>query len=381
MMVGRIAQYADPGTKYYFAVIQSDEINAFMDSRKPAVFLTTGLMNAMDDNELAFVVAHEVSHNVLGHYGKRLAASHATTAAMMVANAVVPGLGYLNHIINPAVTNAFSREFELDADKKAAEIVLNSMNISVEDSMAALLRIKALSNNPSTFILFATHPPADDRVKNLATSFSVKTDIDKIFEEKIAKSPRQSNQIYSQDSNVPDKKYSSIAANYNKRVSVPNKIPNHIFYSEPYKGQITVTIDAFFYAKPEINARILHRALEKESVELTGYYTFGMSQVWIPSKKRSGWIRNLDIEVVPSSECSFTDDNKINDSVVYSEFLNGETIVAKNAKLYTKPDADSIVLHIVKDEQCVSTGFYVSEWWQVWIPSKQCSGWIRPGRF
>lgn len=223
MMVGRIAQHADPGVKYYYVVVESNQINAFMDSRKNLVGLTTGLMNAMDDEELAFVVAHEVSHNTLGHYGKKVIASEATTAALRVANVFVPGIGLLNLLLNPAVTNAFSREFELDADRKAAEIVSSSMNVPVEDSMAALLRIKAHHDESSTFILFASHPPIDDRVQNLATSFSVKTDPSQILAQKSAKSSTGSQMV----ATSTDKK--SLTTVSSLTASPPTKKPNEIF--------------------------------------------------------------------------------------------------------------------------------------------------------
>jgi len=261
MMVGKIARCADPGVTYRYMVIESGEINAFMDSRQNAVCLTSGLMNAMDDKELAFVVAHEVSHNVLGHYGKKVIASHVTTGAMLVADAIVPGLGYLNYIINPIVTNAFSREFELDADGKAAEIVLNCMDISVEDSMAALLRTKTLSRNSSTFILFASHPPFDDRVQNLAKSFSIKTDPNEILL----------------------KKEDPILIQEQQHVSLT---------IAPVKGKnVVLTEKVNIYEMPDMNKNILYTTNVNVGGTLTGDYVSGWWKIIIPGKCE-GWVEN-----------------------------------------------------------------------------------------
>lgn len=282
-MVGRIAQYADPGTKYYFVVVESDQINAFMDSRKNLVGLTTGLMNAMDDQELAFVVAHEVSHNILGHYGKKVIASEATTTAFRVANVFIPGIGLLNLLVNPAVTNAFSREFELDADRKAAEIVLKAMNVPVEDSMAALLRIRTKHGESSTFILFASHPPIDDRVQNLATSFSVKTDPNEILAKKtLAK-------VSASSTNTAEDKPSTAMG----FVEYQSKI-RKIFQINPelLKGKKVVLADKInIYERPDTCEKILYTTNENELGTLTGNYISGWWKIII-SDKCEGWIKN-----------------------------------------------------------------------------------------
>ena len=99
-------------------VANNKTVNAWVDSDN-RLFLTAGLFDHNDD-VLAFVMAHELAHVKLGHYGKRVAVSHITTGAMLILNAFLPGAGYLNHVINPAVTNNFSKSQEHDADKLAA---------------------------------------------------------------------------------------------------------------------------------------------------------------------------------------------------------------------------------------------------------------------
>ena len=42
---------------------------------------------------------------------------------MSVAGTFVPGLGYLDHVVNPVVTNSFGRQFEISADKLAVEYI------------------------------------------------------------------------------------------------------------------------------------------------------------------------------------------------------------------------------------------------------------------
>jgi beta-barrel assembly-enhancing protease len=166
LLIGIITSCADPEEKYYFAVIESQQVNAYIVSQKNLIVLTSGIMKYYNDKELAFVVAHEVSHKMLGHYGKRVLASGATTTAFRIINIAVPGAGLLNLIVNPAVTNTFSRSQELDADKKASEIIGACLQIPLEDSVSALEKLKDNEKKP-WIILFATHPPIEDRIENL----------------------------------------------------------------------------------------------------------------------------------------------------------------------------------------------------------------------
>jgi hypothetical protein len=58
--------YGQPGCGGDTFLIDSLSLNAWSDGSK--VFVTTAMMRlASDDDELAFVVAHEMAHNVLGH--------------------------------------------------------------------------------------------------------------------------------------------------------------------------------------------------------------------------------------------------------------------------------------------------------------------------
>jgi len=140
--ISEVARHVDPGEKYYFYVIETDQVNAYIYYQKNLIVVTRGLMDLYTDNELRFVVAHEVAHRKLNHYGKKVAASRVTTAAFSVANVLVPGVGYLNLLVNPAVTNAFSREFELDADRAACQSIMLYLNVPLADCASALDKLR-----------------------------------------------------------------------------------------------------------------------------------------------------------------------------------------------------------------------------------------------
>ena len=52
-------------------MIDSNEVNAFATSGGHYV-VHTGLMDRLNDDELAFVIAHELVHNVAGHIEEQL---------------------------------------------------------------------------------------------------------------------------------------------------------------------------------------------------------------------------------------------------------------------------------------------------------------------
>ena len=90
-----------------------DSVNAFADGSR--IIVTSGLMRfAEADDELAFVIGHELAHNTMGHI-------QAKTGNMIlggIVGAILTGLSGIN-VIDPMMqvgVLAFSQEFEAEAD-------------------------------------------------------------------------------------------------------------------------------------------------------------------------------------------------------------------------------------------------------------------------
>lgn len=200
MMVQRLASRADlPMPRVY--MIDQHQPNAFATGRNPqnaAVAVTRGLVNSMNDNELAGVLAHE-----LGHIANRdiLVGTIAATLA-----GAITYLGYAGHFglggrdnrdTNPLflllalilaplaatlIRMAISRTREYKADAYGAKVSGNPLYLS-----SALSKLEnyskqiPLEGNESTshmFIvhpfkgggmsrLFSTHPSTAERIKRL----------------------------------------------------------------------------------------------------------------------------------------------------------------------------------------------------------------------
>jgi beta-barrel assembly-enhancing protease len=158
--------------KYRVAILDTPEVNAFADGPKFQIVFYKGLLDRLNDQELTYVYAHEVAHITLGHYGKRVAASVATSVAFSVAGIFVPGLGYLDWVANPVVTSGFSRSQEMDADMLAIKSIGECCSISPEAAISSLgklqeiRRLKGYKEEDRVGIL-DTHPSLEERVKKI----------------------------------------------------------------------------------------------------------------------------------------------------------------------------------------------------------------------
>ncbi len=201
-MVARLAERAAlPMPRVY--VMDNAQPNAFATGRDPAhgaVAVTTGLMQRLDDTELAGVIAHELAH--IKNRDTLIMTVTATIAGAisMLANFALffgrgrnSGMGLIGTIaimiLAPLaamlVQMAISRSREYEADRIGAGIAGNPMGLAGAldkiASGAARIDNHAAENNPATahlFIinplhahkrdsLFSTHPATENRIKRL----------------------------------------------------------------------------------------------------------------------------------------------------------------------------------------------------------------------
>lgn len=149
------------GSKLY--INGSKTPNAYVNA-KHNIYITEGLFQ-YDDDTLAFAIVHELCHVKLSHVRKIQAVSVATTAGMLILNVFVPGAGLLNHAVNPAITNNFSKSQEFAADRLASEILLKYFNISIERQIQILRNIQ--KDTPQGGGFWSDHPSWDERIANI----------------------------------------------------------------------------------------------------------------------------------------------------------------------------------------------------------------------
>jgi Zn-dependent protease with chaperone function len=136
------------------------KINAWTDGQ--SAYVTVGAFE-LDDDAVTFIVAHELSHVKLSHVRDKRLLSLGITAGMLVVNTLLPGAGLLNHLVNPAVVNNFSKPQELEADKLASEVCLR-LGINISKQVVIMNELRKVADGGG---FWSQHPSWDDRIANI----------------------------------------------------------------------------------------------------------------------------------------------------------------------------------------------------------------------
>ena len=138
----------DPG-EYSFAMIDSRHVATY--TVEDATFYFTEGLAHQPVTVIDALVAHEVSHEVLGHIGQRRALSPSLAA----------------FLVNPLIVRAYTRDQEIAADLKAVEILRDMGYEAPRRALADALRAAAKINGPPRGGWLATEPSLEDRLGRL----------------------------------------------------------------------------------------------------------------------------------------------------------------------------------------------------------------------
>ena len=160
----KLASASNPQWKYRFRVIDSPEINAFA---LPGgyIYIYTGMRKIVaDDDELAAVLAHEITHAEQRHYAKQYAKSSKRGLLFGVAAAVL-GLPQIGQqavgLLDAAIGQKYSREDEYEADKLGMQRMVRAG--FKPTAMISLLE-KLDKEETGDAGWFASHPEGGKRV-------------------------------------------------------------------------------------------------------------------------------------------------------------------------------------------------------------------------
>jgi predicted Zn-dependent protease len=177
MIGARLSAVSDrKDVEYRFYVLADKELNA-VSLPGGYIYVNKGLMDVLDNDELAFVIGHEIGHVAARHAVKKI---QATMAYQMLLSLAFSGMG------NSAGTNAqniassvdmaynliqlgYSREDEYLADKLGAKYVFKA-GFNPSASLTALGKLKKGEGAGLKVLGYLrTHPYVDDRIKALKT--------------------------------------------------------------------------------------------------------------------------------------------------------------------------------------------------------------------
>ena len=159
----------DNGLKLNFKVYMTKEINAFAMADGTIRFYS-GLMDMMTDDELRYVVGHEMGHIKNGHTKKRMQTALASSAAQKgVAasgtKAAVLADGQLGNLMVQVVQAQHSQGNEREADDYAMQF-MSRRKYDRKACVTALEKLVKLSGGAEASWL-STHPSPKERAERM----------------------------------------------------------------------------------------------------------------------------------------------------------------------------------------------------------------------
>ncbi len=152
--------------QYTFKVLNSNVINAFAAPGGP-VLITKALAQSLTDQELAFVLAHEVGH-ITAQHGRE--AINQALLAQGVFSLLFGGSGDVTRIgINILYTlynRGYSRSQEYQADSYGLEL-MQAAGYSGEGAIGALAKL-GMQRTAGINRYFSTHPDVPDRINRIS---------------------------------------------------------------------------------------------------------------------------------------------------------------------------------------------------------------------
>jgi predicted Zn-dependent protease len=160
------AQSERQDIKYHFAVLDSDDINAF-SAPGGYVFITRGALKLCEDEaELAGVLAHEVGHVAGKHVIHIVEHDKALRAGMDEASAHTPGSAYLQNMSKNILVKIFDQGLapadEFDADSRGVRYA-HAAGYPADGLERFLVRLDQATNQGANSFFTRTHPPVKDR--------------------------------------------------------------------------------------------------------------------------------------------------------------------------------------------------------------------------
>lgn len=171
----RLARASDKEFQYSFRVIDSPEINAFA-LPSGYVYVFTGLSKiARNDDELAAVLAHEITHAEQHHFAKQYSKASKRGALLSIVS-IAAGLPSIAQnalgLVDFAMTQKYSRTSEDEADRMGLERMARA-GFNPRGMVTLLERLDRQDGDQKRVDKwFASHPDGKARVERVQAMLS-----------------------------------------------------------------------------------------------------------------------------------------------------------------------------------------------------------------
>jgi Zn-dependent protease with chaperone function len=159
-----VMDHPRPLNKVKVAVVDDPQINA-ASAGGGEFYVTLGLLQKANDQQLMAVLAHEVAHDDLGHVAKAQALGAGVGIGAVILDQIFPGTGQLAPVAGALITRSYSRKEEYAADKHGVELL--KRGDQPKEVMIQTLTWLMQTEGTGGGGFFATHPATGDRIEAL----------------------------------------------------------------------------------------------------------------------------------------------------------------------------------------------------------------------
>ncbi len=161
----RVMDHPIPTNQVKIGIVNDPEINA-ANAGGGQFYVTTGLLQKANDDELRAVLAHEIAHADLGHVAKLKTLGTGLNIGMIILDQIIPGSGALTPLAAQLVASGYTRKDEYQADAHGVEL-LQRAGLPGRQMMASTLTWLKKTEGESGGGFFATHPATGDRIQRV----------------------------------------------------------------------------------------------------------------------------------------------------------------------------------------------------------------------
>src|SRR5215468_7943997 len=162
-----VMDHPRPLNQVKVAVVDDPHINA-ANAGNGEFYVTTGLLQKANDQQLMAVLAHEVAHEDLGHVAKAERLNTGLNIGMVILDQIIPGSGNLTPIAGTLIARGYSRKEEYQADQHG--VVLLQRVGQPKEVMISTLTWLMQTEGSGGGGFFSTHPGTADRIEALRKS-------------------------------------------------------------------------------------------------------------------------------------------------------------------------------------------------------------------
>lgn len=155
------------GQPLEYKVYLSPEVNAFALANG-SIRVYSGLMDKMNDDELRFVIGHEIGHVIEGHSKNAMRTAYAASAARKgVATQYNTAGALADSVVGEMLEEVVNAQFSQSQETSADDFGLNFLKKNKYNQRAAVSALKKLAELGDDANFLSSHPAPSDRAARI----------------------------------------------------------------------------------------------------------------------------------------------------------------------------------------------------------------------